>query len=134
MLAFCASPDTVLSRSGPIVPVAPAALRVWQLPQPFDAKTALPAVASPVAPLELPPVPPPGDDAGGHGRVQSDAARVVRRGACSDDDDHHHGDAREGTEQACDQDLQHGAGTIPGAPAIYRKQGMPPAASNAEVE
>ena len=45
-----------------------------------------------------------------------------------------HGDPRKGPEQACDQHLQHGAGTIPGAPAIYRKQGMPPAASNAEVE
>jgi len=51
MLSFCASPATALSRSGPIVPVAPAALRVWQLPQPLDAKTALPAVALPVAPL-----------------------------------------------------------------------------------
>src|SRR5690242_19628169 len=64
MLTFCASPDTVLSRSRPIVPLALAALRVWQLPQPFVAKTALPAVVSPVAPLELPPLPPPGDDAG----------------------------------------------------------------------
>src|SRR6185437_5754525 len=59
MLSFCASPETALSRSGPIVPVAPAALRVWQLPQPFDAKIVLPAAASPV-----PPLPPPGDDAG----------------------------------------------------------------------
>src|SRR6185437_3891381 len=64
MLSFCASPETALSRSGPIVPVAPAALSVWQLPQPFDAKTALPAFASPVAPLELPPLAPPGVDAG----------------------------------------------------------------------
>src|SRR6185503_4188110 len=44
------------------------ALRVWQLPHPLDAKTVLPAVASPVAPLELPPLlpplPPPGVEAG----------------------------------------------------------------------
>src|SRR2546423_4001272 len=64
MLSFWASPETALSRSGPIVPVAPAALRVWQLPQPLEAKTALPAAASPVAPLELPPLPPPGDEEG----------------------------------------------------------------------
>src|SRR5262249_17026975 len=32
-----------LSRSGPTVPFAPAGVNVWQLPQPFFAKTALPA-------------------------------------------------------------------------------------------
>src|SRR5579884_987908 len=36
--AYCTS----LSRSGPMLPVAPAGLNVWQLPQPFDWNTASP--------------------------------------------------------------------------------------------
>src|SRR5919204_5922713 len=40
--AFCAY-DASLSRSGPIFCVAPAGLNVWQPPQPFAAKTLLPA-------------------------------------------------------------------------------------------
>src|SRR5690242_14895979 len=46
--AFLASAGR-LSRSGPIFPVAPAGLKVWQLEQPFAAKAALPP-----APAELP--------------------------------------------------------------------------------
>src|SRR5215471_1044248 len=47
-----ASEATALSRSGPIVPVAPAGLKVWHEAQPLEAKTAFPAAA-------LPPPPPP---------------------------------------------------------------------------
>src|SRR3954451_21638972 len=43
---------SVSSRFGPTVPVAFAALRVWQAPQPDDVKAGLPAAASPAgAPL-----------------------------------------------------------------------------------
>src|SRR3954471_16550398 len=43
---------SVSSRFGPTVPVAFAALRVWQAPQPDDVKTVLPAAAAPArAPL-----------------------------------------------------------------------------------
>src|SRR5579862_2926044 len=38
----CAASCFRLSRSGPIVPFAPAALSVWQPPQPFDWNTASP--------------------------------------------------------------------------------------------
>src|SRR5207247_1239349 len=43
--ALCASWGS-LSRSGPTFPVAPAALKVWQLAQPLLLKTALPEVAA----------------------------------------------------------------------------------------
>ena len=39
------------SRFGPIVPLAPAASSVWQLPHPLAAKISAPAVASPAAPV-----------------------------------------------------------------------------------
>ena len=48
-----ASPLIAVSRLGPTVPVAPAWERVWQLAQPAEVKTALPAVASPVAPPDV---------------------------------------------------------------------------------
>jgi hypothetical protein len=41
-------PWRAVSRSGPIVADEPAALKVWQPPQPADAKTSLPAAASPL--------------------------------------------------------------------------------------
>src|SRR5207248_855894 len=45
--AFCANCAS-LSRSGPTVPVVPAALNVWHAPQPCAVKTAFPAPALPV--------------------------------------------------------------------------------------
>src|SRR5437762_12391501 len=42
IFAFAASCDGLVSRSGPILPVEAAGLNVWQLPQPFAAKTVLP--------------------------------------------------------------------------------------------
>jgi len=42
-----ASAAGALSRSGPIVPVAPAGWNVWHEPQPFEAKTDWPAAALP---------------------------------------------------------------------------------------
>jgi len=45
IFAFFASTVGLVSRSGPTVPVDPAGLNVWQLAQPFAAKTALPRAA-----------------------------------------------------------------------------------------
>src|SRR5690242_21876749 len=45
MWVFAASLAGVVSRSGPIVPVEPAGLKVWQEPQPLAANTALPFAA-----------------------------------------------------------------------------------------
>jgi hypothetical protein len=45
MLSFVASLAGVVSRSGPIVPVDPAGLNVWQEPQPFAANTGFPCAA-----------------------------------------------------------------------------------------
>ena len=45
--------------SGRRLPEVPASLKVWQLPQPPDAKTSLPAAASPSPPPPPPPPPPP---------------------------------------------------------------------------
>ena len=41
----------MLSRFGPILPVEPAALKVWQLPQPAEAKTAFAGAAARRPPL-----------------------------------------------------------------------------------
>src|SRR5579884_4500885 len=49
MWSAFASAATRVSRSGPTVPDAPAGLKVWQLPQPFETKTAFPAAALPAA-------------------------------------------------------------------------------------
>src|SRR6266498_543727 len=48
--AFCASAAS-LSRSGPMVALEPAGVKVWQLAQPALVKTALPAVALPAGGL-----------------------------------------------------------------------------------
>ena len=53
VICVCAAAKSTLdsSRFGPTVPVAPASESVWQLPQPVEAKTSLPAAGSPsVAP------------------------------------------------------------------------------------
>src|SRR5947209_7116936 len=65
MPAFLASGTTRTPRFGPTVPVAPAAARVWQLPQPADpVNTALPAAAlvCEAEPLELEPLEPEPDE------------------------------------------------------------------------
>src|SRR5579859_594336 len=49
MFAFFASVAGALSRSGPILPVVPAGWNVWQLPQPFAAKTVLPSAVGDAA-------------------------------------------------------------------------------------
>src|SRR5579859_7470428 len=49
ILSVFASIAGFVSRFGPIVPVAPAALNVWQAPQPWAAKTVLPCAALPPA-------------------------------------------------------------------------------------
>lgn len=54
LLSAFASEAGALSRSGPMVPVAPAGLKVWHEAQPLELKTASPAAA-------LPPPPPPDD-------------------------------------------------------------------------
>src|SRR5512142_3101337 len=57
MLAFWASAATALPRSGPIVPLAPATVSVWQLPHPFEEKTCLPsAIAAAFPPDDDPPL------------------------------------------------------------------------------
>src|ERR1700758_3339118 len=49
----CCAYATSLSRSGPIVPVALAAVSVWQLGQPFESKTERPAAEGEVGVVEV---------------------------------------------------------------------------------
>src|SRR2546430_9596493 len=48
-LFFVASRAGVVSRSGPIVALEPAGRKVWQAPQPLEAKTDLPWAGLPAA-------------------------------------------------------------------------------------
>jgi hypothetical protein len=52
LLSAFASVAGAESRSGPIVPLAPAGLKVWHEAQPLDVKTDFPAAAFPPPPPE----------------------------------------------------------------------------------
>src|SRR5712691_491474 len=49
MLSFFASSAGLVSRSGPIVALVPAGLKVWQAPQPLETNTDFPCTALPAA-------------------------------------------------------------------------------------